>query len=223
MLEGLRSQIYQVADLAAAKAWYTKLLGKPPYFEEPFYVGGYELGLQPSDNADAGQAKDAVTYWGVPDAEAAYVRLLALGAKEYQPVQEVGGGIKLGAALTRRAAFWASLKTRISSSSRIKEQNAMTTITLTPELETALNHRAQAQGTTPELLALDGLRQLYTTPERDREEPPEPAGETLFDFLKDYIGVLHSSEQIEGGARLSEDCGAKFAEGMEQKRKEGRL
>ena len=101
MLQGLRSQIYQVADLEAAKAWYTALLGKPPYFDEPFYVGfnvgGYELGLQPSDDPDAGQAKDALTYWGVPDAEAAHAHLLALGATEYQPVQDVGGGIKLGA------------------------------------------------------------------------------------------------------------------------------
>jgi predicted enzyme related to lactoylglutathione lyase len=38
-----------------------------------------------------------VTYWGVSDAEAAYAHLLALGASAYQPVQEVGGGIKLGA------------------------------------------------------------------------------------------------------------------------------
>jgi len=101
MLEGLRSQIYQVADLAAARAWYTVLLGKPPYFDEPFYVGfnvgGYELGLQPSDNPDAGQAQEAVTYWGVPDADAAHAHLLASGASAYQPVQEVGGGIKLGA------------------------------------------------------------------------------------------------------------------------------
>lgn len=101
MLQGLRSQIYQVADLAAAKAWYTELLGTPPYFDEPFYVGfsvgGYELGLQPSTDPDAGQAWEAVTYWGVPDVGAALARLLALGAKEYQPVQDVGGGIKLGA------------------------------------------------------------------------------------------------------------------------------
>lgn len=101
MLQGMRSQIYQVANLDAAKAWYTALLGKGPYFDEPFYVGfnvgGYELGLQPSDNPDAGQARDAVAYWGVPDAEAAYATLLALGATEYQAVQEVGGGIKLGA------------------------------------------------------------------------------------------------------------------------------
>ena len=103
MLQGVRSQIYQVSDLEAAKAWYTQLLGKPPYFDAPFYVGfnvgGYELGLQPSDNPDAGQAREAVTYWGVPDAEAAYAHLLASGASAYQPVQEVGEGIKLGAVL----------------------------------------------------------------------------------------------------------------------------
>jgi len=101
MLQGLRSQIYQVADLEAAKAWYTHLLGTPPYFDEPFYVGfdvgGYELGLQPGGDPDAGQAKEAATYWGVPDAGAAHAHLLALGATEYQPVQDVGGGIKLGA------------------------------------------------------------------------------------------------------------------------------
>ena len=100
MLKGLRSQIYQVADLDAAKAWYTALLGHPPYFDEPFYVGfnvgGYELGLQPSEDADADQAKEAVTYWGVSNAEDAYAHLLASGAGAYQSVQDVGGGIKLG-------------------------------------------------------------------------------------------------------------------------------
>ena len=70
MLQGLRSQIYQVADLEAAKAWYTSLLGTPSYFGEPFHVGfnvgfnvgGYELGLQPSGDPDAGQARGAATY-----------------------------------------------------------------------------------------------------------------------------------------------------------------
>ena len=101
MLQGLRTLVYQVADLDAAKAWYSQVLGTPPYFDEPFYVGfnvsGYELGLQPRSPADATQAKDAVTYWGVASAAEAYTRLLALGAQEYQPVQDVGGGIRLGA------------------------------------------------------------------------------------------------------------------------------
>ncbi len=101
MLQGLRTLVYQVADLDAAKAWYAQLLGKPPYFDEPFYVGfnvgGYELGLQPVSAADAAQARDAVTYWGVSNAQAAYAHLLASGARDYQPVQDVGAGISLGA------------------------------------------------------------------------------------------------------------------------------
>ena len=48
---GLATVIYQVPDLAAAKAWYTRAFGQAPYFDQPFYVGfeigGYELGLHP--------------------------------------------------------------------------------------------------------------------------------------------------------------------------------
>ncbi len=56
-MHGLRTVIYPAPDLGAATAWWTQLLGQPPYFEEPFYVGfevaGYELGLLPdADPAD---------------------------------------------------------------------------------------------------------------------------------------------------------------------------
>ena len=51
MILGLRTAIYPVSDLAAAKAWYSQVLGHGPYFDEPFYVGfaagGFELGLIP--------------------------------------------------------------------------------------------------------------------------------------------------------------------------------
>lgn len=101
MLQGLRTVVFQVADLEKAKAWYATLLGAQPYFDAPFYVGfnvgGYELGLQPKDGSDAGQAQEAVTYWGVPDADAAFAALCGRGAAEYQPVRDVGGGIRLGA------------------------------------------------------------------------------------------------------------------------------
>lgn len=36
MLLGLRTAIYQVADLHAAKAWYADVLGFSPYFDEAF-------------------------------------------------------------------------------------------------------------------------------------------------------------------------------------------
>ena len=96
MLLGLRSAIYAAPDLAAAKAWWTEVLGKEPYFDQPFYVGfevsGFELGLDP--NGDP--ATSPLTYWGVSDAEEAVASLLALGAKLHAGVQEVGEGIKLG-------------------------------------------------------------------------------------------------------------------------------
>lgn len=98
MLEGLRTVVYAVTDLGAAKAWYTDLLGAGPYFDKPFYVGfsvgGYELGLISIEDS-AGES--STTYWGVPDADAAYASLLARGASPQTPVADVGGGIRLGA------------------------------------------------------------------------------------------------------------------------------
>jgi catechol 2,3-dioxygenase-like lactoylglutathione lyase family enzyme len=92
-LEGLRTVIYPSPDLDAAKAWWTRLLGIDPYFDEPFYVGyevgGYELGLLPTAEPSDG----ALTYWGVADVAAAAATAIAEGASEHAPVAEVGGGI----------------------------------------------------------------------------------------------------------------------------------
>jgi hypothetical protein len=48
MLQGLRTAVYKVDDLAAAKEWYSSTFGIQPYFDQTFYVGfnvgGYELG-----------------------------------------------------------------------------------------------------------------------------------------------------------------------------------
>ena len=100
-LHGLRTATYAVADLARAKAWYTELLGFGPYFDEPFYVGfnvaGYELGLTPEADAGGRRAEAGIAYWGVTDAEAAFARVLAMGAAVKAPLQDVGDGIKIGA------------------------------------------------------------------------------------------------------------------------------
>ena len=98
MLQGLRTIVYPVGNLEKARAWYAAALEQAPYFDEPFYVGfnvgGYELGLVP-DAPVAGQC-GPITYWGVPDAQAAYDRLLALGAAAHEAVHDVGGGVLLG-------------------------------------------------------------------------------------------------------------------------------
>ncbi len=98
---GLRTAIYAVADLAAARQWYADVLERQPYFDEEFYVGfnvgGFELGLVPEPDAPAERDAAGVAFWGVADAEAAYQRLLALGGQDHEPVQDVGGGVKIGA------------------------------------------------------------------------------------------------------------------------------
>lgn len=97
MFLGLRTAVYHVNDVAKGKEWYTSILGFPPYFDEPFYVGfnvaGYELGLQPTDGEPSGATGNA--YWGVESCEAAFQKLLDQGATPHEPVQEVGGGIKV--------------------------------------------------------------------------------------------------------------------------------
>jgi len=96
----------------------------------------------------------------------------------------------------------------------------MTTITLPPEIEDTVAQQAQRQGTTTELLALDVLRRNFPP----ASGPPEgKTGVSLFDLLKDHIGVIHSSEHVPGGAQMATDSGRKFAEGMARKRREGKL
>src|SRR5829696_8131124 len=98
MIQGLRTVIYPVSSLAEGKAWYGRVLGRDPYFDEPFYVGfsvgGFELGLIPDGSPGAEGAR---AYWGVPDAAAELARLAGLGATVHEPVQDVGGGIKVAA------------------------------------------------------------------------------------------------------------------------------
>jgi predicted enzyme related to lactoylglutathione lyase len=99
MFRGLRSAIYHAPELAAAKAWYVRALDIEPYFDEPFYVGfnvgGFELGLNPDPAEKLKGLGGAVPYWGVTDADAAYRRLLGLGAKPVSPVSDMGGDIKI--------------------------------------------------------------------------------------------------------------------------------
>jgi lactoylglutathione lyase len=96
-LLGLRTTIYKVSDLAAARDWYSRVLGTAPYFDEVFYVGftvaGYELGLQPEEETPAAKPETVLTYWGVADVASAYEHLLALGAVAHEEPTDVGSGI----------------------------------------------------------------------------------------------------------------------------------
>ena len=95
---GLRTALYPAPDLAAARQWYATVLGRPPYFDQPYYVGlnvgGFELGLVPDLVPGTGGPQPL---WGVADAAAAWTRLVELGATPLDPLQDVGEGIKVAA------------------------------------------------------------------------------------------------------------------------------
>jgi predicted enzyme related to lactoylglutathione lyase len=100
---GLRTVTYVVPDLSRAKAWYAEAFGVEPYFDEPFYVGfnvgGFELGLDPDMTQRQPGPGGSLAYWGVPDVAVALARLEAMGARVHEPVQEVGGGIRVASVL----------------------------------------------------------------------------------------------------------------------------
>ncbi len=106
MLRGLTTVRFHTSDLAAAKRWYTELLGVEPYFDRPEYaefrIGDYqhELGLLDSryarelggaDSAPTGPA-GAVVYWHVDDVLATLGRLLSMGAKQHEAPRDFGHG-----------------------------------------------------------------------------------------------------------------------------------
>lgn len=96
--KGLRTTIYKVDDLQEAKAWYARVFGKDPYFDEPFYVGfdigGYELGLLP-EKVTPPKTTNVLAYWAVDDITDAYDLMASNGAQELEPPKDVGDDIKV--------------------------------------------------------------------------------------------------------------------------------
>ncbi|MBE7556292.1 MAG: VOC family protein [Anaerolineales bacterium] len=105
ILRGVATLNFWAADLEAAKKWYTELLGLAPYFERSgadgklayieFRLGDYqhELGIIHRNYAPQGATTSpggAVVYWHVDDVVATLEKLIALGAKEYQPLTKWG-------------------------------------------------------------------------------------------------------------------------------------
>ncbi|MGX5820324.1 VOC family protein [Chitinophaga lutea] len=100
LFAGLRTVIYRVPDVKAAKTWYSRAFATEPYFDEPFYVGfnigGYELGLQPlPPGASHPGAGGVEAYWAVGDIRNAYAAMLSLGATAHDEPRNVGGPIEV--------------------------------------------------------------------------------------------------------------------------------
>ena len=104
MLRGLATISYWADDVKAARAWYSGLLGIEPYLQRPdadnpayveFRLGDYqhELGIIDAKFAPPGGAVGpggVVAHWHVDDVAATTERLVAMGAREHQPITSWG-------------------------------------------------------------------------------------------------------------------------------------
>ncbi|MEV8309181.1 VOC family protein [Streptomyces flavidovirens] len=92
-IQGIKTVLHPVADVAAAKKVYAALLGIEPQTDTEFYVGfdlaGQHIGLVP---AGAQDMTSPVAYWHVPDIEAKLAEVTAAGATVKSPASDVGGG-----------------------------------------------------------------------------------------------------------------------------------
>ena len=101
---GMATVNYWADDLVAARDWYAELFGVEAYFQRPnaeqpayieFRIGDHEDELGIIDRKYAPQAMQpgpggAILLWHVDDVEAAFDRLTAMGAKEYDPITKRG-------------------------------------------------------------------------------------------------------------------------------------
>ncbi len=88
----------------------------------------------------------------------------------------------------------------------------MLTITIPSDIASTISDEARNLGTTAESLAVERLRESFLPAH-------PPSGEkTLFDFLSEHIGTVDGTRET-----LSEDCGKRFARGMVEKQKRGKL
>jgi hypothetical protein len=101
------------------------------------------------------------------------------------------------------------------------------TIELTPEIADALAAQARQRGTTPEQLAqeilAESLREMAASDYEQPEREAKVKARSLADLFAGRTGVIRSSESVPGGAHLSQDSGRKFAAGMVEKRRRGKL
>jgi predicted enzyme related to lactoylglutathione lyase len=94
MTSGMKTVIYPVKDIAAAKQLYGELFGVAPDMDEVFYVGfnvgGQDVGLDPNGHSKG--MTGPVGYWHVDDINESLGALLEAGAETQQPISDVGGG-----------------------------------------------------------------------------------------------------------------------------------
>jgi predicted enzyme related to lactoylglutathione lyase len=93
-IQGIKTVLHPVSDLAKAKPIYAALLGVQPQSDAPYYVGfdagGQHIGLVPGGGPQG--MTSPVAYWHVEDIEAKLAEVTDAGATVQEAAHDVGGG-----------------------------------------------------------------------------------------------------------------------------------
>ncbi|WP_026414175.1 VOC family protein [Actinomadura oligospora] len=96
-MTGVKTIIYSVSDVPAAKARLDLLLGVEPYSDEPYYVGykvgGQDIGVTPK-RGDAA-VSGPVCFFEVDDITKAVQELTDSGASVVEDIRDVGNGRRI--------------------------------------------------------------------------------------------------------------------------------
>jgi methyltransferase (TIGR00027 family) len=167
MFRSLKRVAYKVADIDAAKTWYTHILQRQPAFEAPFavifLVDNTELLLLPQ-TAGEKPARDATTvvYWAVDDVDAAYERMIGAGATGHTKAETIFG--------SRRALVVDPFGNTVGIMRPVAETGQRTVEQQPSEtaLGTAILRAVACNDNRQEVTARDGLARLFLTPDLQR-------------------------------------------------------
>jgi predicted enzyme related to lactoylglutathione lyase len=99
---GVRTILYPVRDLAKAKELFTRLAGREPMADSPYYVGydldAQQIGLVPNGH-DSQNMSGTTAFWHVDDIEASVKAVLDAGGTMQQEINEVGNGRRVAAVI----------------------------------------------------------------------------------------------------------------------------
>lgn len=103
-LRGMATVNFWADDVAAARDWYASLFGVDAYFQSPTTDAPFYVEFRIGDDADEFGIVDrryapsamqpgpggAILLWHVDDLDAAFARLIEMGAREYDPITKRG-------------------------------------------------------------------------------------------------------------------------------------
>ena len=184
MFTSLSKVTYRVPDLAKAKEWYRKALEKDPVYDTPFVVyftiGSVSLILMPNRNPDSGSNENSIAVWEVENIQAAYKRLLELGATQHSEISTFGKSQNAGVIDPFGNIIGITCKNNDATEQAVENQPSQSALTVT--LCRALSFKEEAEANR----GPDHLAEIFLLDETQK---------TILDFAaREYVKKMITDE-----------------------------